>query len=96
MPLLLAHASHHLLITFCVLEFAVNQAAAGYGNTGLLTVMFLYCVAEGEGTQIRHTHTGTLQAVIFTAVCAADQIVRTRRRLEHSPAFRSFVFSGPP
>ena len=30
------------------LLLAVNQAAAGYGNTGLLTVMFLYCVAEGE------------------------------------------------
>jgi hypothetical protein len=36
-----------------------------------------------------------LHSLHVTAVRAADQIVRTRRRLEHSPAFRSFVFSGP-
>jgi hypothetical protein len=68
MPLL-AHASHHLLITFCVLEFAVNQAAAGYGNTGLLTVMFLYCVAEGERAHRYDTQVHSLQAVIFTRAC---------------------------
>lgn len=43
---------------------SVNEAAAGYGNSGLLTVMFLYTMAEGM-TQTGGEPTCTMRSALI-------------------------------